>query len=539
MSCKQKCFLSLGWCGLRSSPAHSPEVRTNGACMWEIVSLFHDLQVLPKDAKEITTWHDKDEAWNNVAKGVLEVVKQVRAERETAEKKKLVEIEQKEQELLAKIAAEKAALEQKEQERLAKITAENREKARLEQAALDKAEQERLAKIAEEQAEQKRIAKIAAGKQETELAEKRALEKAERERLAQIEREKQEDERKQQEVWDKQERDRLAKIADEKQETERLQRIEAEKKEQERLAKIAAEKQEQERIDRLAAEQKIYHQPTPSKSFSPATLIGGGAALVLMIVLGITQPWKTADTSPPKNNTAAIEKPITPPFQDPFEGQMLPIPAGTFMMGSKEESPIHKVSLSAFQMGKYEVTQKQWKAVMGNNPSSFSACEECPVEQVSWDDIQGFLKKLNEKTAKKYRLPTEAEWEYAAKGGQDFMYAGSNNLKEVAWFDENSNSKTNPVEQKKANGYGLYDMSGNAWEWCADEWHNSYKGAPTDGSAWIERKPDNTKNVGVSRVLRGGSWHSYAEACSVSYRYGYPQSFRFHYFGFRLVVLLS
>ncbi len=163
---------------------------------------------------------------------------------------------------------------------------------------------------------------------------------------------------------------------------------------------------------------------------------------------------------------------------------------------------------------------------------------------------------MNDKTGKNYRLPSEAEWEYAARGRQNFKYAGSDNIEEVAWYWENSgdeklsgnwesakivanNCKTHPVGQLKANGYGLYDMSGNVWEWCEDEWHGDYKGAPTDGSAWIERESDNTKNVGVSRVLRGGSWYFYAEACSVSYRNSYPQSFRDPRIGFRLVVLLS
>ena len=145
-----------------------------------------------------------------------------------------------------------------------------------------------------------------------------------------------------------------------------------------------------------------------------------------------------------------------------FEPQMVQIPTGSFMMGSNDyssEQPIHKVNIKGFAMGKYEVTQQQWQAIMGtsttlSNPSNFKG-GNLPVEQVSWEDIEVFLQKLNDKTGKKYRLPTEAEWEYAARGGQDFKYAGSNDLKEVAWLDENSDSKTHPVGQKKANGYGF------------------------------------------------------------------------------------
>jgi formylglycine-generating enzyme required for sulfatase activity len=215
---------------------------------------------------------------------------------------------------------------------------------------------------------------------------------------------------------------------------------------------------------------------------------------------------------------------------DPFAGQMVSISSGTFQMGSIENSderPIHSVTVSSFYMSKYEVTQKQWRDIMGTNPSNFKNCDNCPVEKVSWNDIQDFIKKLNAKTGKKYRLPTEAECEYAARGGQNYKYAGSDNIGSVAWYSSNSDSKTHPVGQKSPNGYGLYDMSGNVWEWCQDTWHDNYKNAPTNGTAWISGSDSR-------RVLRGGSWDDDYSSSRVVDRIGYSPSYRFNFFGFRL-----
>jgi formylglycine-generating enzyme required for sulfatase activity len=218
--------------------------------------------------------------------------------------------------------------------------------------------------------------------------------------------------------------------------------------------------------------------------------------------------------------------------EDGFE--MVQIPSGTFQMGSNEnddEKPIHSVTLSSFKMSKYEVTQKQWTDIMGTNPSSFKNCDNCPVENVSWNDVQGFIKKLNNKTGKRYRLPTEAEWEYAARGGQNYKYAGSNNIESVAWYGyEKSGKKTHPIGQKSPNGYGLYDMSGNVWEWCEDVWHDNYSGAPTNGRAWT------SGGNSAYRVLRGGSWYSNSEDCRSANRNDYAPTFRLSNNGFRLVL---
>jgi formylglycine-generating enzyme required for sulfatase activity len=194
------------------------------------------------------------------------------------------------------------------------------------------------------------------------------------------------------------------------------------------------------------------------------------------------------------------------------------------------EKPAHQVTLRDYYIGQTEVTQAQWQAVMGDNPAQFKGCGDCPVENVSWNDIQDFLKKLNARGGGKYRLPSESEWEYAARGGaqsSDYTYAGSNDAKQVAWFETNAGSKTHPVKGKGPNKLGLYDMSGNVYEWCADCYHDNYKGHPTDGTAW-------TSGSCNRRVLRGGSWYVINRNVRVSNRYFITPDLRYSDFGFRL-----
>lgn len=199
------------------------------------------------------------------------------------------------------------------------------------------------------------------------------------------------------------------------------------------------------------------------------------------------------------------------------------VEGGTFTMGATSEQgtsdpyddeyPTHSVTLSNFAIGETEVTQELWRAVMGSNPSSFSGTN-LPVENVSWNDCQTFITKLNQLTGKNFRLPTEAEWEYAARGGnksRGYKYAGSNTLSDVAWYSDNSSS-THPVKQKQANELGLYDMSGNVWEWCQD-WYGSY-------SSGAQANPTGPAS-GSSCVYRGGSWGLNAWNCRVSRRGGY------------------
>lgn len=218
------------------------------------------------------------------------------------------------------------------------------------------------------------------------------------------------------------------------------------------------------------------------------------------------------------------------------EFKMVYVEGGTFTMGATAEQgddafdggkPAHKVTLSGYHIGEVPVTQALWKAVMGGNPSS-SKGDNNPVENVSWIDCQEFVEKLNRLTGERFRLPTEAEWEYAARGGnrsRGYKYAGSNNIDEVAWYDGNSGYNIYPVGQKKANELSLYDMSGNVWEWCND-WNGNYDDAP-------QTNPTGPATDSF-RVYRGGSWKDYARRCRVSYRsFGSP-SFRYYYLGFRL-----
>ena len=212
--------------------------------------------------------------------------------------------------------------------------------------------------------------------------------------------------------------------------------------------------------------------------------------------------------------TVTLADPLDKSFRDcPECPEMIIIPPGSFTMGAdtgfSDERPLHKVTIGhAFALGKTEVTQAQWRAIMGNNPSEFIGCgDDCPVEKVSWNDAQNFIQKLNTKTGKQYRLPSEAEWEYACRAGEQLNYCGSANVEKVAWYGTyeqqtgNSNDTTHPVATRQANALGLYDMSGNVFEWVEDSYHDSYIGAPADGSVW---QGDDTK-----RVARGGSWYYY------------------------------
>ena len=227
---------------------------------------------------------------------------------------------------------------------------------------------------------------------------------------------------------------------------------------------------------------------------------------------------------------------------------MVEIPGGKFIMGSPPgetegdsyEHPQHSVTIQPFFMGMYTVTQEQYQAVMGNNPS-YSKGAKRPVENVNWDQATEFCAKLSESSRKNYRLPSEAEWEYACRAGTTTpFYFGPTIAADLVNYDANSpygsatkgefRLPTSVVGSFPANAFGLYDMHGNVWEWCQDTWHDSYDGAPVDGKTWVD---DNNHQ---SRLLRGGSWFSYESYCRSSFRYSYAPVLRYGVVGFRVVL---
>ena len=224
-------------------------------------------------------------------------------------------------------------------------------------------------------------------------------------------------------------------------------------------------------------------------------------------------------------------------LQELIDG-MVKVEGGTFTMGAtseqgsdarSNEKPTHQVTLSDYMIGKTEVTQEQWEAVMGSNPSLFKG-KNLPVQRVSWNDCQEFIKKLNLLTGLKFRLPTEAEWEYAARGGnksRGYKYSGGDDIGQVAWYWDNSSSKTHPVATKAPNELGLYDMSGNAWEWCSD-WKGDY-------SSYSQTNPTGPAS-GSDRVIRGGDYFNNAWSSRVSSRFSYDPADRFDSLGLRLAL---
>ena len=219
-----------------------------------------------------------------------------------------------------------------------------------------------------------------------------------------------------------------------------------------------------------------------------------------------------------------------------IEANMVYVEGGTFTMGSTSEKSknheklAHAVMLSSFRINKYVVTQEEWVAVMGNNPSKYEYDRGCPVEQISWNTAQKFIGKLNNMTGGNYRLPTEAEWEYAARGGNKskrYRYSGGDDYGKVAWYEGNSKAHPHPVGQKQPNELGLYDMSGNVWEWCSDWYHQEY---------YANSPSQNPKgpSIGKERVLRGGAFSNSITSCTVAERFSMRPSISAWCYGFRL-----
>lgn len=212
---------------------------------------------------------------------------------------------------------------------------------------------------------------------------------------------------------------------------------------------------------------------------------------------------------------------------------MVKVSGGTFFMGDakgdSDEKPVHRVTVSDYYIGETEVTQDLWTAVMGSNPSHWRG-GKLPVENVSWEDVQSFIQQLNDQTNKNFRLPTEAEWEFAAKGGnasKGYQYSGSNNIDNVAWYYSNSKNKTHEVATKQPNELGIYDMSGNVWEWCQD-----YYGLYTQDEQLNPTGPAS----GTRCVKHGGGWNNLAISCRPANRENFSTAFTCNYLGFRLVL---
>ena len=312
-----------------------------------------------------------------------------------------------------------------------------------------------------------------------------------------------------------------------------------------RAAEEEARRKAEEEQKRKAEEQK---RNTAKKSGSKNAwlwiVIGVIAAVAAGVMIGkYLQVGSSAKVDPPQvEDTIPIVEDAMPQQTFTVNGvsfDMMMVKAGTFTMGAtsemkypdSDEQPTHQVTLTNdYYIGKTEVTQALWTAVMGNNPSYFKG-DNLPVEKVSWDDCQKFISKLNSLTGQNFRLPTEAEWEFAARGGNNsnhYQYSGSNKLGDVAWYNGNSGGKTHVVATKQPNELGLYDMSGNVGEWCSD-WFGNYSSSSLTNPTG--------PNSGSSRVFRGGGWCDLARNCRSSFRLSFTPDFSDDDLGLRLVLV--
>ena len=362
-------------------------------------------------------------------------------------------------------------------------------------------------------------------KKREEEEERLQREKEEQQKIAREEerlRKQKEDEEKAKKQREEQERRR-------REEDEKLRRQredEKARKNTESLQRANVERARKERLREITRTGAVKSSPT--KIYALALVLG--ALLVGFLLL-----------APGSDNTSGTDDIISIATSSNSIGmEFVLIPPGEFKMGSPSgeedlysyEGPVHTVTIrKAYYLGKYEVTQAQWREVMGNNPSYFKG-DDLPVERVSWNDAQEFVKKLNEmEGTDKYRLPSEAEWEYAARAGTTSRYSFGNDesdLSEYAWYDDNSGGKSHPVGQKKPNSWKLYEMHGNVWEWVQDWWYSNYDGAPTDGSARESRGSSYC-------VLRGGSWLTSAGYSRSAIRNYHSPGDRHAYLGFRLL----
>lgn len=331
---------------------------------------------------------------------------------------------------------------------------------------------------------------------------------------------------------------------------EEARRQAEEKKRKEEEARRAAEEEARRKAEeeRKRKEEEENARKAAQKSGSKNVWLWGviGVIAVVGFIIGVNSKGDSSSNANPVQSESAIQSGNNASYSngvlnvDGVTYDMIKVQAGTFTMGATsemkdpddDEQPTHQVTLTNdYYIGKTEVNQALWKAVMGNNPSE-SKGDNLPVESVSWNDCQEFISKLNSMTGQNFRLPTEAEWEFAARGGNNsnhYQYSGSNKLGDVAWYDGNSGNKTHAVATKQPNELGLYDMSGNVWEWCSD-WYGNY-------SSSSQTNPTGPSS-GSSRVFRGGSWGINAWFCRSSLRFGsHAPDFSDGYLGLRLVLV--
>jgi formylglycine-generating enzyme required for sulfatase activity len=499
---------------------------------------FAKLQALPKNAQPIKSWSNQDDAFTNVAQGIKFAAEQLIKERQQQRlirEAAIIEYRHKAEEFASdgEISPLESDILKDLQEKLKLTDTEAsavREKA-LEpygtyKKNIDKYRQF-LARFVDEQGYPLRE------KSETELETFQKYYLLKDEDVVRL--------KKEQEIeYQKQQAERLRQ---EHREQEKAERLRLERLEQERAENQRREAELQERLKRESSPSAIQTQPF---DFETATLTPKSAGF-----LGIK---KTCEINRSRGRAEFFRENLG----NDVVLEMVAIPGGKFVMGSPEseperfsgESPQHSVTIQPFFMGKFTVTQSQWKAVavlpkvnidLNPEPSNFKGANR-PVEQVSWDDAIEFCARLSKKTEKTYRLPSEAEWEYACRAGTTTrFYFGETITTDLANYDGNYTygsapkgeyrKQTTDVGKFPANPFGLFDMHGNIWEWCQDEWHENYNGAPKDGSAWL------SDNDNQNRLLRGGSWSSNPGNCRSALRFYYARVDRGSSVGFRVVLV--
>ena len=391
------------------------------------------------------------------------------------------------------------------------------------------------------------IKSFQAKKQAERAAEAQRAKEAEiaHQREAQLKREREEQARR--ERADEAQRAKEAEIAHQREAQLKREREEQARREQEAEAQRADEAEiahqrkvqlKREREERVEQEAEVRYPTKELKrryvnliSLKQYVTISSG---ILALLLTVWLIFGGNDKQNAQNPSPEQDSPLFEKSSPPKLGlEMVRVEGGTFIMGSplnetsrSDHECQHTVTIRSFSIGKYEITQAIYREIMGSNPSDFKGCDDCPVERVSWNHIQDFLKRLNARyPGKNYRLPNEEEWEYAARGGNIsndayFSHSGSNNLNAIAWYKDNSNLKTHPVGLKSPNQLGLYDMTGNVWEWCQDD----YKTYPN-----CEGQPS-----GLAKIVRGGGWKTDEDSCRVAFRYYRGPGYRYNSLGFRL-----